>query len=205
MIWVWLLACLLIWYSPKESRWFFVVGVVLSVVVGVSTIWNSGWYMSLPFFETDLSEYCVAIDIMRDDWLAGDMPPKRSRLAALLPWLLSERLAILDALSLSSMICSVCTFVCVFIWGWSIFGTGPSLMGVLALSMMGPMVLMSRFLTFYPPIVFVSVFSAMSLALWWKFRHWGTAMLCGFGVGLCFCIDVRGVVWALPYWVGASC
>lgn len=203
MIWVWFLACVLIWYAPKSTKRSFGIGLVVSFILGVSSIWNYGWYTEVPFFETDLSEYCVAIEIMSDDWLNGDMPPKRSRLAALLPWWLSKYWSMLDALALSSIVCTVGTFLCIYIWSWALFGVGPALMSTLALSMMAPMVLMSRFLTFYPPIVLATVFAGMVLSLWWKFRNGVTALICGVGIGLCLCIDVRGVVWAVPFWTGA--
>ena len=203
MIWVWLLTCVLIWCAPKSTKLSFGVGIGMALLLGMASIWNYGWYTDLPYFETDLSEYCVAIELMKEDWVNGDMPPKRSRLAAVLPWILAQYWPILDALALSSIFCTIGTFLCLYIWAWALFGPGPALISTVSISMMAPIVLMSRFLTFYPPIVFVTVLASMALALWWKFRHWTAALLCGVSIGLCLCIDVRGVVWAVPFWVGA--
>ena len=205
MLFVLIIVVILIGLSPTQKRLNQWVGLILAVFLGYCTLTHSLIFNQLLFFETDLSEYCIAIKEMRSDWWSGDMPPKRTRLAASIPTLLSFVFPILDALSLSSIIFTVLTFIFVYVWATSLIDSTVGVCSICIMSLMTPMVMMPRFLTFYPPIVCVTVFAACSLTLWGRYRTWWSAMLCGFGIGLCLVVDVRGVLWAVPYWIGAIC
>ena len=74
---------------------------------------------------------------------------------------------------------TVLIFVLVYVWGSALGGVGAGIFSVGILSMMAPMVLLPRFLTYYPPIVLVTVFAATGLALWGRFRTPVTAFICG--------------------------
>ncbi len=191
--------------EKRSQKLQYRLGLVLATGLGVTTIWTSTWYTSLAFFESDFSEYCVALIEMERDWQSGDIPPKRSRLAALLPTGLAQVAGVMNGFVLSSIICTVLIFVGVYVWGSALGGVGAGVLSVGTLWAMSPMALMPRFLTFYPPIVLTTVFAAASLVLWGRFRTPLTAFLCGLGVALCFLIDVRGVVWAIPFWIGGVC
>ena len=175
----------------------------MALCLGYLTVPSSVLFNNLLFFETDLSEYCIAIKEMRMDWWAGDMPPKRSRLAASLASFLSFQFPLLDALSLSSILFTVMTFV--FVYGWTSCLINPTvgLSSVLFMSLMVPIVMMPRFLTFYHH--HCRRYSWLALSIWGRFRNWWAALLCGLGIGLCLLFDVRGLLWAAPYWIGAIC
>ena len=192
-------------HAVRTNRLQYNIGLVLSLIFGVSTLWVSMEYSDFSFFESDFSEYCVAVFEMEQDWHGGDIPPKRTRLAALLPTVFSQFNGIVNGLAMASIVCTLLTFVLVYVWGAALAGSGGGLLSVGALWMMSPMELMPRFLTFYPPIVLATVFAASGLALWGRFRTPWTALLCGVGIALCLLIDVRGVVWALPFWIGGVC
>jgi 4-amino-4-deoxy-L-arabinose transferase-like glycosyltransferase len=192
-------------HAVRTNRFQYNIGLVLSLLFGISTLWISMEYSDFAFFESDFSEYCVAVYEMEQDWHGGDIPPKRTRLAALLPTVLAQLNGVVNGLAMTSILCTVLTFVLVYVWGTALAGTGGGVLSVGVLWMMSPMELMPRFLTFYPPIVLTTVFAASCLALWGRFRTPWTALLCGLGIALCLLIDVRGVLWAFPFWIGAVC
>lgn len=191
--------------SQDTQRSQYRFGLVVALILGLSTLWSSAWYTTVSFFESDFAEYCVAVIELDGDFTQADIPPKRTRLAALLPALLSKLTGIMNGFALSSMVTTVLAFVFVFVWATALGGVGAGMYSVGILSLMTPMVLMPRFLTFYPPIVLVTIFAAAGLALWGRFRTPITALMCGLGVAACLLIDVRGVVWAVPFWIGGVC
>jgi 4-amino-4-deoxy-L-arabinose transferase-like glycosyltransferase len=111
----------------------------------------------------------------------------------------------MNGFALSSILSTVLIFVLVYVWGSAIGGIGAGVFSIGILWMMAPMVLLPRFLTYYPPIVLATVLGATGLAVWGRFRTPLTAFVCGLGVAACLLIDVRGVVWALPFWIGGVC
>ena len=191
--------------AQSAQRVQYQLGLVLAIGLGLSTLWTYTWYTSLSFFESDFAEYCVAVIEMNEDLTQADIPPKRSRLAALLPAMLSKVTGIMNGFALSSILSTVLTFLFVFVWATALGGVGAGIYSVGILSVMTPMVLMPHFLTFYPPIVCATVFAAAGLALWGRFRTPVTACMCGLGIATCLLIDVRGVVWAVPFWIGGVC
>jgi len=191
--------------AQSAQRLQYHLGLIFALGFGLSTLWTNGWYTMMPFFETDFAEYCVAVIEMDGDLSSSDIPPKRTRLAALLPTTFYQFTGMMNGIALSSILSTVLVFMCVFAWASALGGAGAGLYAVGILSMMAPMVLMSRFLTFYPPIVLATVFAAAGLALWGRFRTPLAALICGLGVAACLLIDVRGVVWAVPFWVGGIC
>ena len=202
------LFALLHWLRPTEEsaqKIQYKIGIVFAVAFGLSTLWISTWYSNQPFFESDFSEYCVGVIEMEKDWLVNDTPPKRSRLAALFPTLGAKVSGLVNGFALSSILSTVLIFVLVYVWGSALGGIGAGIFSIGILWMMAPMGLLPRFLTYYPQIVLMTVFGAAGLALWGRYRTPATAFLCGLGVAGCLLIDVRGVVWALPFWIGGVC
>ena len=207
-----LLCCVLFaflnWFRPTETsaqKTQYKIGLVFALVLGLSTLWISTWYSKQPFFESDFSEYCVGVIEMEKDWVANETPPKRSRLAALLPTLSTQVAGVMNGFALSSILSTGLIFVLVYVWGSALGGLGAGIFSTGILWMMAPMVLLPRFLTYYPQIVLATVFGAAGLALWGRYRTPLTAFICGVGVAVCLLIDVRGVVWALPFWIGGVC
>ena len=71
--------------------------------------------------------------------------------------------------------------------------------------MMAPMVLLPRFFD-----LLSTHRTGDSLCCYWigivgRFRTPVTALICGLGIAGCLLIDVRGVVWAVPFWIGGIC
>jgi 4-amino-4-deoxy-L-arabinose transferase-like glycosyltransferase len=207
-----LLCCVLFvllhWLRPTEQRAQKIqyrVGLLCALGFGLSTLWINSWYSPNPFFESDFAEYCVGVVEMERGWFENDIPPKRTRLAALLPTIGSKVTSMMNGFALSSILSTLSIFVLVYMWGSALGGVGAGIFSVGILSMMAPMVLLPRFLTYYPPIVLTTVFAATGLALWGRFRTPVTALICGLGIAGCLLIDVRGVVWAVPFWIGGIC
>ena len=105
----------------------------------------------------------------------------------------------MNGFALSSILSTVLIFLLVYVWGSALGGIGAGIFSTGVLWMMAPMVLLPRFLTYYPPIVLATVLGATGLALWGRYRTPLTALLCGIGIAGCLLIDVRGVVWAVLF------
>lgn len=178
-----------------------ITGLIISVVVGISSLWLSRYYLPDSFFETDFAEYCVSVLTMDS---TESMPPKRSKLAAFLPWWIYRVYAdsIIDAFAVGSILSTVLSFVGMYLWGRAVRDAWTGVLAVVVASFMVPLVTMSRFLTFYPEIVMTTVFGAASMVLCVRYARWYTFLLLGLMVGACLLIDVRGVVWAFAYWAG---
>ena len=154
---------LLHWFRPTEDsaqKLQYQMGLLLALGFGLSTLWISTWYSNQPFFESDFSEYCVGVIEMEKDWVVNDTPPKRSRLAALLPTLGAQMSGLMNGFAVSSILSTGLIFVLVYIWGSALGGIGAGIFSMGILWMMAPMVLMPRFLTYYPQIVLMTVFGA---------------------------------------------
>ena len=70
------------------------------------------------FLKATFSEiYCVGVIEMEKDWVANDNSPKRSRLAALLPTIITQVSGLMNGFALSSILSTVLIFLLVYVWG----------------------------------------------------------------------------------------
>ena len=69
---------------------------------------------------------------------------------------------------------------------------------------MGPMVLLGRMLSFYPEIIASFVLAAAATPWAIRLRTPVTMVLSGLSIGAVLLVDVRGLMWALPFLGGAA-
>ena len=183
--------------SKQSHQWM--IGLLWAIFWGCMSPLTVYLYTHNLFFESDFSDYCISVLSLDTGAM---MPPKRTRLAAWFSWLFLD-FGIANALAISAWLGHIVMMMALFVWGFAQKGFRTGLWAVGLASLMTPLIMMSRFLTFYPSIVWITVFAAAMIACLQKWQNPLAATLTGIGVGLCLLIDVRGVVWALPFWIGA--
>ena len=67
--------------------------------------------------QSDFAEYCVGVVEMERGWFDNDIPPKRTRLAALLPTIGAQITSVINGFALSSILSTVLIFLLVYMWG----------------------------------------------------------------------------------------
>lgn len=154
------------------------------------------YHFALPYFETDFVDYCVGVATWDD--LQRHFPPKRSRLAGMLPWIWRDFSGILQSLSTAALLSMIAVGCTLTHWsermkprsGWY------TLAVLLACS---PWIGSGRLLNFYPEILLGLSFS--SWLVWMGMTHqtsttqWLRGLLVGMGIGLAALIDARGLIW----------
>ena len=187
------------WLS-RAKKFPYGSGVIVSFFALGLVLFYSYQLQRVNYFETDFSEYCISVSKF-GDWTAM-ISPKRSRLATALSGSLHQYFSIIDSLALGAIISTFLSFLCVYGWGKMIGGVRAGLGAVFILSILSPFVLLPRFLSFYPEIVAMTLFSAFSTACFFRYRNGWAAFLAGLGVAGVLLIDLRGVVWAGSYSAG---
>jgi hypothetical protein len=154
------------------------------------------YHFALPYFETDFVDYCVGVATWED--LQRHFPPKRSRLAGMLPWLWRDSLGILQSLSTASTISMIAVGCILTHWserirpnsGWF------TLAVLLACS---PWIGSGRLLNFYPEILLGPSLSSwlvwMGMTPGTSTPQWLRGLMIGIGIGLSALIDARGLIW----------
>ena len=155
-------------------------------------------HIPISYFETDFIDYCIGIESI--DHIRLKTPYKRSATAALFPYVLSKPFGIINGIAIASLCCYFAIFFLCVQWlrEWS----GKSdvyWIAAMVFCSMGPIVSLSRMLNFYPEITLVLFFGAYSVHRLMRQCSWVNVVLAGIGIVLCFCIDVRGMVWGISY------
>jgi hypothetical protein len=145
----------------------------------------------------DFAEYCQGILQLHGE--VGIFPDKRSRAAAWLPALLARRHGILDGLALAGVISAGVLGAALYAWGRAISGRAAGLLAVTAGMAMAPLAGLARFLAYYPELCAGLTAAAAATAAAIARPGLLRMALAGAGVGLCLLLDVRGLVWALPF------
>lgn len=154
------------------------------------------YYFGLPYFETDFVDYCIGIEIFTDE--NRYFPPKRSKLAGLFPWLFSHFGGIFQGLNFGALFSVLGISFFLIEWAKQSSKQAGWLMGGLLLSC-SPLIGLTRFLNFYPEIIFFLCLAGflVSRALWKP--SWQNFALAGIGIGLCILSDARGLIWGGYY------
>ena len=201
----------------EEQEWSSVVDLPLMLISGVFYAWGclelAGHHggsdpmiegkMLISSISTDFMEYCGGLGSMMLDDEAG-WPAKRSRGAAWLPDLMAGPLGILDGLAMAAVISCGLIGGGLYLWGRALGGRTAGVVAMLASLAMGPMVLLSRMLSYYPEIIASFVLGAAATAWAIRARTPMTMLLAGTGIGAVLLVDVRGLMWALPLLGGAG-
>lgn len=155
------------------------------------------YHFALPYFDTDFVDYCVGISTFED--LERHFPPKRSRVAGFLPYVLSKPFGILNGLAWASSITMLLIALLLVQWSNSIKKDSGwyTLAVLLACS---PWIGTGRYLTFYPMILLLLT---IGTTLVWYIVHTSHTIpviaqgfILGSGIGLCLIADARGLIWA---------
>jgi len=184
--------------------WSTRIDLALAAVCGVglalaSHYWLVAHHMThFDYTVTDLHEYCGTIEAMsRRDGLG--VSPQRSKLAAALPALLAPRLGILGGLAAGSLVALGLTGAGLYLWGRALQGRVAGVLAVVCAAALSPVVIMARDLRFYPAMTAAFVLGAAGCALALRHRTSSALLFAGIGAGLCFLVDLRGLIWGLSF------
>ncbi|MDG1478159.1 MAG: hypothetical protein P8R54_01145 [Myxococcota bacterium] len=180
------------WWS--EPLWATGCGLVFAAI---STWITAPLLMEQSICMPDFSEYCQGI--LQLHGAVDIFPSKRSRLAAWLPATLARQHGILDGLAWAGVISAGVMGAALYAWGRVLGGRAAGLMAVAAGMAMAPLAGLPRFLAYYPELSAGLTMAAAATAAAMARPGLIRMTLAGAGIGLCLLLDVRGLVWALPY------
>ncbi len=188
---------------PDEQRRLAIwaeVGVALAAAVA------GAWMLAFALFDehvvggvytsSDFTEYCSIVSRLRgEDW------PEHSQRSLLAGWP-SAQLAgrgLLDGMALSGLLFSGLFTLGLYLWGRALQGPVAGLAAVLLAGTLAPIALLSHDLSFYPEVVAVFTLGAAATCAALRWRGWPTQALLGIAIGACLLVDVKGLIWALPF------
>ena len=151
----------------------------------------------------DFTQYCEAVDALRAG-RPSSINPHRSELAARLPGLLSERLGILDALSLSALLSTAAMLAGLYLWAWTLHSRTAAVAALFFAAALAPLVLLTRTLSFYPQSCAGIVLAGATSALAMRYRSPPWLVLAGLAAGFSVLLNPQGIGWALPA-IGVTC
>ena len=149
--------------KPMSLRWCFLGSMVWGYCAFVIF---APYHLSLTYFESDFVDYCIAV--LNFDDLGVGYPSKRSRLAAIIPSLLYPYVGVLDALSATAVCMSIMMIFGVCLWANLLGGRIAAYTSLILSFSMTPLVVMSRYLTFYPIIITTLVWAGVFFTLAYK-------------------------------------
>ena len=164
----------------------------------LASLWLAPLHQVGPFNAADFLDYCQGIATF-ERWDDRIWPHKRSRAAAWLPWALARSRGVVDGLLISSHLGAAAVFAGLGLWAGALAGPRAGAAALLVALTMGPMCTLPRHLGFYPPMDAGLVLGAAAAAA--ALSRPGLLRLCvaGAGAGLAFLVDLRGLVWGVPY------
>jgi hypothetical protein len=156
--------------------------------------WIAEWrVMPYPLGTSDFQDYCTAVAAYREArWDAW--PMQRSVLAGLLPGALSVSFGVLRGLVYGSLISTVLWIAGTWVWTWSLAGRRAAWLAVAWIGAFGPLVLLTRTVSFYPEVAVLHVAAAACAAGAIARGHWGWSMAGAVSLGLLPLADVRSVI-----------
>ncbi|HCH64636.1 MAG TPA: hypothetical protein DFR83_17650 [Deltaproteobacteria bacterium] len=198
----WILVRLLPGGRGEEWR----TGLDLSVLAGVGAVsgllcwaWLSAFYLDQTSLvgSSDFREYCSSTTALAEEqWSA--FTRNRSMLAAWPSALLARRWGTLDGL-LGSAVLSTCVMSsATALWARATHSRGAAILAALAVGSVAPLCILSRTLTYYPPIIAALTLCAATGVVAMRWRSAVACLIAGLGAGLALLVDARGLAWALP-------
>jgi hypothetical protein len=191
----------------KGSTASLLVDILMALGLGVGFWWVADTqlaraHMLDPWNTADLSDYCNAILHLNGD---PDVPwsIKRSKITGWLAAPLARSEGIMSALRASSVVAAALVGGGLYLWARAAAGRTAGVLAVLAALALGPLVLLSRILTFYPMVAAFFVVGAALATAGIVSKNPKHLALTGLGVGLALLADVRGLVWAGPWGLAA--
>ena len=145
---------------------------------------------------SDFHEYCRSVSAMRPDGDPEVFSGQRSRLAALPSALLSGS-GIVQGMARAAVVSMAVIGGSIYLWGRALHSRLAGVAAVLLVASCSSFVLLVRTVSFYPAITAVFTLSGALCCVAMRWRSVGSLLLCGVGIGLCFLIDLRGLIWGL--------
>ncbi|MDG1480246.1 MAG: hypothetical protein P8R54_11680 [Myxococcota bacterium] len=185
--------------APRPpDRWDLVA--MLGLGVGLSLLcdgWLAAFHTSSgALVGSDIMEYCGSVASQRPGGDPDRFSGQRSRLAALPSVLLSEP-GIIEGMARSARWSMAAIGAGIYLWGRALHSRLAGTAGVLLAAASAPLVMLVRTVSFYPEITAVFTLGSALCAAAMRWRRPVDLLLCGVGVGLCFLIDLRGLIWGL--------
>ncbi|MEE2750226.1 MAG: hypothetical protein VX519_02250 [Myxococcota bacterium] len=179
------------------TDWVLAVGSGCLLLVASET-WLADRYMSGPSTSADFQDYCWGIlsSLESDSEL---WPAKRSRFAALPALFLAEPLGILGALRRAAQLATVLVGFGLFGWARLLAGRTAGLSAIGIALALAPMCLLPKMLSFYPFMTAVLVLGGLMTTRGLLSSSPKGLLWVGTACALALCVDVRGLVWAVPW------
>lgn len=189
---------------PMPSKPYIVLfSVVLPILLGFFFVYPV--HIPLSYFESDFLDYCIGIEEW--DHIQLRTPYRRSALSSVLPYLLSIPFGVINGIAISSIISTIGIFLLMQYWVWE-HSKEKSSFGVVATIFltMGPILSLFRMVNFYPEICFTLLLGAYASYKLLNSPSYISTICGAIATVLVFCIDVRGMIWGIPYllWAVAS-
>jgi hypothetical protein len=156
--------------------------------------WIAEWrVIPYPLGTSDFQDYCTAVAAYREArWDAW--PMQRSVLAGLLPGALSVPFGVLRGLVYGTLVSTVLWIAGTWVWTWSLAGRRAAWLSVAWIGAFGPLVLLTRTVSFYPEVAVFHVAAAACAAGAIARGHWGWSVGGAVALGLLPLADVRSVI-----------
>ncbi len=205
LYWSLLLLPLLLRLVPGrgDQPWRTAVDVPLALTVGTLSgllcgVWLVQFYLRVGNVEgsPDFLEYCWSTGAFLYS-LGDHISGNRSRAAGLLSGLLARRLGVLDGLLWAAILSTSVLSAACHLWARSLHSRTAGILAGLAVSTVPCLCVLSRTLTYYPPIIATLVLCAAAGTVAMRWRTVVGCAVAGLGAGLALLIDARGLPWAL--------
>jgi len=183
------------------------IDLLISVACGLGFWWVAfeelgSAYMLDPWNTADVSDYCNGLLHLLDE---PDVPwsIKRSKITAWAALPMVKFMGVLASLRWSSAVATVLIGGGLYAWGRVLGGRTAGLLAALSGLALSPLVLLPRILTLYPMVSAFFVLGAVGVSIGIVRRSPRSLAWAGAGIGLALLGDVRGLVWAVPWMMGA--
>jgi hypothetical protein len=131
--------------------------ILVAIITILSVLYLYPFHLSLSYLDTDFVDYCIGVATFDDTNRL--FPPKRSKLAGLIPWLWSTQFGVLKGLSLGAASSFVGCCLIIFSWGRR-YSNQIGWLSLAVFLSMSPALATARMLNFYPEICFFLLLGA---------------------------------------------
>ena len=188
--------------SGPWTAWAWRVDLGLAAAFGLSggllaAIWLAPFAIRGGWGSSDLAEYCTLVATQAGGG-AADLRT-RSLLPGLPAVLLAPIFGVLDASGISAWGSMVVCASGLYLWGRAVHGRVAGACAALSTGLLPPLLVFSRDLGFYPEQAAVFSLGAAGAALALRLRSLPALALGTLGAGLCFLVDLRGLLWGVTF------
>ena len=193
--------------GPEPAAPTVALDLPLALLLGVATAAISYALLAPIYLEgreitEDFLEYCAVVRWARDGAPAAVEPLLMRQVAMGLPTaLVASQVGLIESMRLTSLACAAALGAVLYLWGLVLADRTAGVVACLLTLTMGPVVLMTRHLTFYPMFTLLTALCGLlaSVALRWPRPL--TLAAGSVGVGLLLLADQIGLVWAPFFFV----